>query len=216
MHEQNELVIVNSRGSDDERSSVAWSVANTAAASGMQVTVFLVASGVDWARKGAADVARPNPMDPTIGDMIATFLGNGGKILICPPCAKVRGYSEEDIIDGASLAGAPARMRSTFSSGFGAAGPCGAASCGGSANEMNASLMPSTARAASFRRSANAGFSGVGTATATVISALPLFSFRPTILSAGTTAVSASLRAERVSLMTGRSPRPSRSPFRRE
>lgn len=110
MLEQKELVIVHSRGFDDERSSVAWSIANTAAASGMQVTVFLVASGVDWARKGAANAARLNPMDPTIGDMIETFLGNSGAILVCPPCAKVRGYTEEDLIDGAIIAGAPAML----------------------------------------------------------------------------------------------------------
>lgn len=110
MSEKKELVIVNSRGLDDERSSVAWSIANTAAASDMKVTVFLVASGVDWVRKGAADVARLNPLDPTMSDMIGTFLANGGTILVCPPCAKVRGYGEADIIDGATIAGAPAML----------------------------------------------------------------------------------------------------------
>jgi predicted peroxiredoxin len=93
MSQQQKLVIVNSRGLDDERSSVAWSIANTAAASDMEVTVFLVAAGVDWARKGAADVARLNPLDPVVGEMIGSFLGNGGRILVCPPCAKVRGYA---------------------------------------------------------------------------------------------------------------------------
>lgn len=110
MSEQRELVIVNSRGLDDERSSVAWSIANTAVASDMEVTVFLVASGVDWVRRGAADVARLNPLDPTMSDMIGNILANGGKILVCPPCAKVRGYSEEDLIDGATVAGAPAML----------------------------------------------------------------------------------------------------------
>ena len=110
MSEQKELVIVNSRGLDDERSSVAWSIANTAAASNIQVTVFLVAAGVDWARKGAATVARPNPVDPPVGDMIASFLENGGTILVCPPCAKVRGYAEESLIEEATIAGAPAML----------------------------------------------------------------------------------------------------------
>ncbi len=110
MAEQKKLVIVNSRGFDDERSSVAWSIANTAAASDMDVTVFLVAAGVDWVRKGAADVAQLNPLDPTMSDMIGNFLGNGGRILICPPCAKVRGYAEESLIDGATIAGAPVML----------------------------------------------------------------------------------------------------------
>jgi len=110
MAEQKKLVIVNSRGFDDERSSVAWSIANTAAASDMDVTVFLVAAGVDWVRKGAADVARLNPFDPTMSDMIGSFLENGGRILVCPPCAKVRGYSEESLIEGATVAGAPVML----------------------------------------------------------------------------------------------------------
>jgi predicted peroxiredoxin len=110
MSANRELVIINSRGLDDERSSVAWSIANTAAASDMEVTVFLVAAGVDWVRKGAADVARLNPLDPTMSDMIGTFLANGGRILVCPPCAKVRGYSEEDLIEEATIAGAPAML----------------------------------------------------------------------------------------------------------
>jgi len=110
MSERKKLVIVNSRGLDDERSSVAWSIANTAAASEMDVTVFLVAAGADWVRKGAADAARPNPMDPPVAEMMRSFLGNGGRILVCPPCAKVRGYTADSLIDGATLAGAPAML----------------------------------------------------------------------------------------------------------
>lgn len=110
MSANRELVIINSRGLDDERSSVAWSIANTAAASDMEVTMFLVAAGVDWARKGAAEVARPNPLDPAMKDMIGNFLANGGRILVCPPCAKVRGYTEESLIEGATVAGAPAML----------------------------------------------------------------------------------------------------------
>ena len=110
MTEQKKLVVVNSRGFDDERSSVAWSIANTAAASDMDVTMFLVAAGVDWVRKGAADVARLNPLDPTMSDMIGSFLANGGRILVCPPCAKVRGYTAESLIDGVTVAGAPVML----------------------------------------------------------------------------------------------------------
>lgn len=110
MAQQKKLVIVNSRGLDDERSSVAWSIANTAAASDMEVTMFLVAAGVDWVRKGAADVAQLNPLDPTMSEMIGNFLSNGGRILVCPPCARMRGYSEESIIADAQIAGAPVML----------------------------------------------------------------------------------------------------------
>jgi len=110
MTDKQKLVIINSRGFDDERSSVAFSIANTAVATGMDVTLFLVAAGVDWVRKGAAEVAHLNPLDPTLGDMLETYLANGGKILVCPPCAKVRGYDEDSLIEGARLAGAPVML----------------------------------------------------------------------------------------------------------
>lgn len=110
MAEKQKLVIVISRGQDDERSSVAWSIANAGIASDMDVTAFLVASGVDWVRKGAADVAHLNPVDPPLKDLIGNFMSNGGKILVCPPCAKVRGYGENDLVSGVTIAGAPAML----------------------------------------------------------------------------------------------------------
>ena len=42
--------------------------------------------------------------------MIDSFLGNGGRILVCPPCAKVRGYTEESLIEEAIIAGAPVML----------------------------------------------------------------------------------------------------------
>ena len=110
MAETKKLVIVISRGFDDERSSVAWSIANASVASNFDLTVFLVASGVDWVRKGAAGVARPNPLDPPIGEMMANVMAGGAAILVCPPCAKVRGYEPTSLIDGVVLAGAPAML----------------------------------------------------------------------------------------------------------
>ena len=108
MSEQKRMVIVVTRGLDDERSSVAWSVANGAIATGFQVTMFMVASGVDWVRKGATKHARLNPLDPPVGEMMQTVLDSGGELLVCPPCAGVRGYEQEDLIEGARLAGSVA------------------------------------------------------------------------------------------------------------
>jgi predicted peroxiredoxin len=107
--DKKKLVIVISRGLDDERSSVAWSIANAGIASEMEVTVFLVASGVDWVRKGGADLAHLNPADPPIRELLGNVMSNG-RILVCPPCAKVRGYSEKELVDGVTLAGAPAML----------------------------------------------------------------------------------------------------------
>jgi predicted peroxiredoxin len=108
MAAQKQLVVVVTRGFDDERASVAWSVANGGIACGLKVTMFLVSSAVDWVRKGAAERARPNPLDPPMKDMIQTVIDSGGRILVCPPCAGVRGYSAADLIDGVTLAGSVA------------------------------------------------------------------------------------------------------------
>ena len=110
MEEKKKLVILITRGLDDERSSVAWSIANAGVASDLEVTVFLAASGVDWVRKGAADVARLNPLDPPIKEMIENLMSSGCAVLVCPPCAKVRGYTGEDLIEGVTVAGAPAML----------------------------------------------------------------------------------------------------------
>jgi len=41
-------------------------------------------------------------------EMLQRFVDRGGKILVCPPCAKVRGYSEEDLLDGVTVVGSSA------------------------------------------------------------------------------------------------------------
>ena len=110
MPKTEKLVIVITHGLDNERSSVAWSVANGALASDMDLTVFLVASGSDWVRKGAADNAQLNPLDPPMKDMIQKVIDAGSTIMVCPPCAKMRGYSEESFIDGVIFAGSVAML----------------------------------------------------------------------------------------------------------
>ncbi|NMM47934.1 DsrE family protein [Marinigracilibium pacificum] len=99
------LVVVISQGLDDERSSVAWSIANGGINSGLDVSVFLVSSGVDWVRKGAADKVHLNPLDPLMIDMIKNVIANGSKIVVCPPCAKVRGYEASDLLDDVIIIG---------------------------------------------------------------------------------------------------------------
>lgn len=103
-----ELVVIISRGLDDERATVGWTLANGAIAEGLDVTVFLVSAGVDLVRKGAADLVRMNPLDPPMGELIAKFMVDGGTVLACPPCASIRGYEGEHFVDGVQIAGAPA------------------------------------------------------------------------------------------------------------
>ena len=102
------MVIVIACGLEDEKMSVAWSIANGAVKSGLELTVFLTSSAVDCVRKGAADHVRLNPMDPPLGEMMQNVRNQGAAVLVCPPCAKVRGYSEEDLLDGVVITGSGA------------------------------------------------------------------------------------------------------------
>jgi predicted peroxiredoxin len=110
MSDKQKMVVVVTNGFNDERSSVAWSVANGGVGMGFEVTMFLVSSGVDWVRKGAAALARLNPLDPPIKDMIQNVIDSGGEILVCPPCAGVRGYAQGDLVEGVTLAGSAAML----------------------------------------------------------------------------------------------------------
>lgn len=108
MSDKKKLVVLITRGMDDERSSVAWSVANGAINSDMDVTIFLTSNAIDWVRKGAMDRAALNPFDPPMQEMIQKVRDNQCQILVCPPCAEVRGYTEDDLLDGVVITGSPA------------------------------------------------------------------------------------------------------------
>ncbi len=105
METKKQLVVVITQGLDNERSSVAWSIANGGINSGLEVSIFLTSAAVDWVRKGAAERARPNPEDPTIKEMIQKVIDSGCQIGVCPPCAKVRGYEKEDLLDNVTIVG---------------------------------------------------------------------------------------------------------------
>ncbi|MEJ2548536.1 MAG: DsrE family protein, partial [Gemmatimonadota bacterium] len=74
----------------------------------LDLSIFLVSAGVDWVRKGAAGAAHLNPFDPNMGDMVQKVVDAGCTIMVCPPCAKSRGYSDEDFFDGVLITGSGA------------------------------------------------------------------------------------------------------------
>ncbi|MFT3665845.1 DsrE family protein [Piscinibacter sp.] len=102
-----ELVVLVTRGTDHELSSVAFTIACGAITSGMKVYAFLVSSGVDLVRRKAVDITHVPPLDP-LKSLIDDFLARGGIIWACPPCTKARGYAQEDFIDGVTIQGASA------------------------------------------------------------------------------------------------------------
>jgi predicted peroxiredoxin len=102
-----ELVVLMTRGTDHELSSVAFTIANGGITSGFKVYVFLTSSAVDLVRKRSVEMTHVAPLDP-LKTLIENFQHRGGTLWACPPCLKTRGYAQEDLIDGVTIVGASA------------------------------------------------------------------------------------------------------------
>ena len=103
--ESRELVVVLTHGADHELSSVAFTVACGGITAGLKVCAFLTSAAVDLVRKRSVEMTHVAPLDP-LKTLMEDFMGRGGTIIACPPCVKSRGYTQEDFIDGVTIAGA--------------------------------------------------------------------------------------------------------------
>ena len=75
-----ELVIVVTKGIDHERSSVAFTIANSAITAGLEVYVFLTRATIGRVRKRGVDLAKVSPLDPLkklITDLVARGAPSG-------------------------------------------------------------------------------------------------------------------------------------------
>ena len=105
MADSRELVVVMTHGADDERSSVAFTIANGGMTSGLKVSVFLTSAAVDLARRGAVEMTQVAPLEP-LSALIQDFVDRGGTLWACTPCVKARGYTQEDLRNGVIITGA--------------------------------------------------------------------------------------------------------------
>lgn len=103
--EARKLVTVIDSGPHTEKASIGFTIANGGITSGLKVSIFLTADGVDIVRKKATDLVQAHPLDP-LAALVQDFIGRGGTIWACTPCVKARGYTEADLIDGVTIAGA--------------------------------------------------------------------------------------------------------------
>jgi predicted peroxiredoxin len=99
------LVVLVTRGTDHELSSVAFTIANGGLTAGLQVSIFLTSAGVDLVRRKSADTTRVEPLEP-LAAMIGDFVRRGGNLWACTPCVKARGYEAGDLIEGVTITGA--------------------------------------------------------------------------------------------------------------
>jgi predicted peroxiredoxin len=99
------LVIKVTAGADaPERCGQAFTVAAVAAASGVEVSLWLTGESAWFALPGrAAEFTLPH--SAPLPDLIAGVQA-GGRITLCTQCAARRGIGEEDVIEGVRIAGA--------------------------------------------------------------------------------------------------------------
>jgi predicted peroxiredoxin len=100
------LVIKVTVGKDQpERCGQALTVAATAAASGIGMSLWLTGEASWLALPGrAADIDLPH--SPPLADLLAGVLATG-TVTLCTQCAARRGIEPADVIDGVRIAGAP-------------------------------------------------------------------------------------------------------------
>src|SRR5581483_5931730 len=87
---------------DPERATLAFVVGNVAASADQESVVLLTIDGVWVATKGYADDIHKEGFPP-LKEVIASFVANGGQIWACGSCAKPRGITEADLIEGARI-----------------------------------------------------------------------------------------------------------------
>ncbi len=89
---------------DPDKATVAFVVANAAAASDKEALVFLSIEAVRLAQPGAADSIAEEGFLP-LKDLMANFVKAGGRIYVCSPCFKKRKLDETKLVDGATIVG---------------------------------------------------------------------------------------------------------------
>lgn len=87
-----------------DKATVAFVVANAAAASDQETVVFLSTEGVRLAVRGYADDIAEEGFAP-LKDLMTNFAAAGGKIYVCSPCFKRRELDETALVPGAVIVG---------------------------------------------------------------------------------------------------------------
>ena len=100
------VMIHNTQGRENvERASLAFVAANIALTSGQEATVLLTIEGVRVATRNYADGLQADGF-PALQELMSQFVRGGGQVWVCGACAKPRGISEADLVEGARIVGA--------------------------------------------------------------------------------------------------------------
>jgi predicted peroxiredoxin len=97
------LVVKLTQGAEaPETANQAFTVAATALATGVGVSMWLTGEAAWFAMPDAGDLKLPHATP--LADLRATILA-GGTLTVCSQCAARRGITEDDVLDGVRIAG---------------------------------------------------------------------------------------------------------------
>lgn len=113
------LFTITHHSSDPDRVATPLVLANNALAAGSDVLIWLSVDGAILGKQGGADGVVPKSFPP-VSNLLATYIENGGRIGICPPCGKTHGVTDDNLLANCEWMGAQAvldesRDRQTFS-----------------------------------------------------------------------------------------------------
>lgn len=106
------LVISTHFDREPDLAAVSLVVANNALSTGSDVLLWLTNDAVELAKKGEATRVQP-PSFSNLGELLDKYIGAGGRIGVCPPCAKTHGVTDDNLIANATWMGAPALLAET-------------------------------------------------------------------------------------------------------
>lgn len=94
---------------DADRVATPLVLANNALAAGGDVLVWTSLDGVKLAKKDAASGLIPKSFPP-VAELLKAFTQAGGRIGVCPPCAKTHGVTQENMLPNAEFMGGAAAI----------------------------------------------------------------------------------------------------------
>jgi uncharacterized protein involved in oxidation of intracellular sulfur len=104
---EEKIVIIGTHGGKEpDLASLPFVVANAALAMDVKTTVILQGDAVTLAVKGAGGNIQGIGFPP-LKELMASYFGQGGKLLLCTPCIKGRNIAPETLVaEGTLIAGA--------------------------------------------------------------------------------------------------------------
>lgn len=105
MSNTKKLVVVLTKGTNNDVSSVAFTIANAAIGKGMEVAVFLTSDAVDLSRENGSEYTHVPPFKK-LKELIEGFIQNGGTLWSCTPCFNHHGLNADEILEGSQVVGA--------------------------------------------------------------------------------------------------------------